>query len=734
MKAQKLLKNLYEKGIALSLDGESLLIDADECILDDETLATIKDNKENIVSDLKILSGGRKAALLVTPRSLPYECVPSLAQKRMLFVENLAGKESFYNIPTAFELSGKLDIERLEESLRFLVDTHDILRTLFRQKGNDVVQYVCEKTEFASHYFKVKKINLSHRSEQRAELKKDLAENAHYKFKLEEEWPVKLSLFVLSEEIHVLSITLHHIAADGWSARKLIEDICKQYSSLDLSKGTATKNLLQYADYVDNEKQWLNSQNFLDAKKYWLTHLTDLPQLHSLPTDFIRPKVQSVRGKRYQLGMTTLAIDLLKRRSQEFSTTPFIIIQSVFAAFLSRLSGESDVAFGTAFANRLPADFSNTIGLFVNTLVMRHFVEPRRTFRELVSAAKSINQQARYFQQFPFDILVEELQPKRSLGFNPLVQIMLVMQQDNVAHFDLEGLKVHELDNFQGVSKFDLALHFKLDGDTSVLQWEYKVDLFKAETIERMAQHFVTFFSQYLDDPDMRIGDIELVNRSDTQVKEIVSSNYHTAQCVHQLFETHVQNTPTAIAIRQGSENLNYLDLANSANNLATHLKMLTKGKKVRIGLCMEKSVNLVKGMLAIFKAGCIYVPLDPHYPKERLDYMIEDSNIQIILTSGSTALLECFSKFALIIDVETISESEEASAPLSLCDLTDMAYIIYTSGSTGKPKGVLVSHESLFFSLMANQEQFGISSNDIIPTIGSQAFGISLLEILLPL
>jgi len=731
MNPQTLVGLLYQKGAALSVEDGNLLINAPEGVLDDQLLTLLRQLKPEIIRFLSKLEHSNAAPIVIKgdyPES--YKHATSLAQQRILFMEELAGNNSYYNIPVAYRIIGSLDKSALKKSLFLLVAAQDILRTRYVLEDNSYLQYVDELQGL-----NIAEVSFLAEPNGHNLLQEYLEQDAHYIFDLTREWPIKFSLIECGKDEYVLSINIHHIAADGWSARHIVNEIATGYQlnlrSEAVDFGRANRDY-QYADYVRWQTEWRETKGYQEAKDYWAGALEGVPELHSLPTDFTRPGIQSVAGDTYSTALPGTLVVAVSTCARTSKTTPFIIFQAAFAAFLARYSGKSDIVFGTAAANRQPLEFVNTVGLFVNTLALRHSVSDNQNFSDLIQHAISVNSQALRYQNLPFDVVVDEIQPARSLGYNPLVQLMLVMQENAAAGLTLDGVEVTPITQLQKVSKFDLSLHVCFEKNGISLHWEFSTSLFKFNTIKRMAAHFERLLNECLHLPERKIHDIPLVAEVATTPIDI--HRFPIPECIHTLFERQVYLHPGNIAVYQDGNKLTYAELEKQTKHIAKHLCGACYGKPVRIGLCMEKSVELIVGLLAIMKIGAAYVPLDPYYPKERLEWMILDSGIDILLTNRDTQLPEGLSESVRILRLEELFDVEPDVKyfPAALVDAP--AYIIYTSGSTGKPKGVLVSHRSLFYSLQANSELMAIQQNDLMPTIGSQAFGVSLLEILLPL
>jgi amino acid adenylation domain-containing protein len=733
MNAQQLVSLLYRKGAILSVENGNLQINAPDDALDDELLLQLKILKADIIALLDTLENSTAEYALgrhLYPSS--YVCAASLAQQRILFMEELAGNNSYYNIPVVYKINGALDKAALCQSLSRLVARHDVLRSVYVLEDNTYVQHINEPAAL-----QINEVSLINERDKDSILTILLEKDAHHLFNLACEWPIRASLIECDANEYVLSINIHHIAADGWSARRIISEISSGYqlyqSDIDPDIFSDPGRDYQYADYIQWQAAWRKSQQYQDAKNYWVASLKGAPELHSLPTDFIRPTIQSVAGDTYTQLIPTSLLAKISLCARTYQTTPFIIFQAAFAAFLARYSGESDIVFGTASANRQPLEFINTVGLFVNTLALRYAVPDGISFDALIKQAAAVSAQAHRFQQLPFDVVVDELQPARSLGYNPLVQLMLVMQDSAESGLRLDGAEVIQIPQRQKVSKFDLALHIVADKNGMSINWEYSIGLFKPATIQVMAAHLASLLDACLSMPEKNINCIPLVS-ADVFTKAVSPQHFPEPRCVHDLFERRVALAPDSIAVREDERVVTYHELNVQANHIASHLFAACDGKVGRIGVCMEKSTELLVGLLAIVKMGATYVPLDPYYPKERLDWMLQDSGISILLTSNDTKLPAGLDAVTQVLQVQTLLNTEIAMPYVSNADADVPAYIIYTSGSTGKPKGVLVSHRSLFYSLHANQSLMAMSAQDSMPTIGSQAFGVSLLEIFLPL
>ncbi len=740
MNTVELLETLYARGAQLAVQDGQLRLSAPDGALDEALIALVRQDRQALIALLEQLdqAGGVGPSAPPTAHPAAYTSLASLAQQRMLFMEELAGGSSYYNMPLAFRLDGPLDKEALAGALSALLGAHDILRTVYgHARGAGQAEPQPLQMVLAPAPCAIVEHDLRGAADPEAELAAMLAADADHRFDLTCALPIRVVLITLGAQQHVLSINLHHIAADGHSARTLLADLGAAYRHCRAQPAGGAAALArrpQYADFVAWQGAWISSPQYAAARAYWLSALADAPQLHSIMPDYPRPAVQAVAGRHLRLPLAAPLAQATAQLARAHATTPFVIYQAVFAALLARYSGAGDIVFGTASANRQPGQFGATVGLFVNTLVLRYALDADTGFAALIEQAKVVNAAASRHQQFPFDALVEQLRPARSLAYNPLVQIMLVMQDEDGQALALDGVSVRACGQQQAVSKFDIALHIRSGADGVVLDWEFNTGLFAAATIERMSATFAHLLQACVDGSAGAIGALALPGQYDIDAAADLRGDAGAPVCVHRLFEQWAARQPEALALRDGEDSISYGELDQQAERVARHLAMAGAGGNSAIAVCMEKSAALVIAMLAIYKVGATYVPLDPHYPPERLAFMLQDAGAMLLLTDRARQAGDAIDSPVARRDLAYMLDTPMATAYPPCAKPEQGAYIIYTSGSTGKPKGVLVTHANLYYSLHANRAAMGIVANDLMPTIGSQAFGVSLLEIMLPL
>ena len=758
MNTHHLFTLLHQKGIYLSVVDGKLAFKAEKGVIKDDDILLLKQHKSELIALIESMDDNFAAidAPVRLQRTLPYECQASPAQQRMMFMETLAGGQSYYNIPIAYQIHGQLNLFALTHALCYLVNKHDVLRTTYQNKNGDFLQYVDEQVDSEVQPLEIIEKDISTVHNQQAVLHRILDEDANYIFELEKEWPIRMAVIKLKNELYVISINIHHIAADEWSERNIARDLSCGYqmfqngmSGLDEGSKPSIQDSLgfQYADYAIWLDGWLQTENYRQAKNYWVDKLQGIPQLHELPTDFQRPNVRSIAGAHYVHVLPKILIEHLNTCCREYSTNIFNLVQSAFAAFLSRYSDNSDIVFGIAADSREPAEFIDSIGLFVNTLVMRYTIDEDHSFADLIGQTKVVNKLEKRYQFLPFDVLVEELQATRSLSFNPLFQIMLVMQDKRNSELKLEGVEVTPLNHRQQVAKLDLTLNVSRTENDITCTWEYSQALFTEQRIEQMAGHFTQMLNGLVTAPQQNIyvapmlSDVEqqqlMIEPNDTIV------DYPRAYFIHNLFELQVEQNPYAVAVVCKGQIMSYKDLNCRANQLAN---FLIEHKQVKpdtlVGICIERSLEMVIGIMAILKAGFAYVPLDPRHPKARLEYLIADSGVSTVLTQRhllKLSLRGLSADMAVCLDDPKVSKQLDLSSginvslPVSFTS-HNLAYLIYTSGTTGQPKGVQIEHRNTVAMLSWALKTFDMHQLRAVCASSSICFDLSVFEIFAPL
>ena len=670
----------------------------------------------------------------IQPREADREQLPlSWAQERLWFLNQLEGASATYNMPGAIRLSGNLDINALQRALSEIVSRHEVLRTSFPTVNGTPRQVIDPE---ATLNIKVVDLQQLEATEPETVLIQQAQQEAITPFNLEIAPLIRCSLWQLDAREYVLLLTMHHIVSDGWSMGVFIQEISSLYQAFTQGEPSPLPELpIQYADFAIWQRQWLSGEVLLSQLNYWQQQLEGAPELLQLPTDRPRPNIQTHRGATQTFSLNIDLTQKLQTLSRESGTTLFMILQAAFATLLYRYSGQSDIVIGSPIANRHYSEIESLIGFFVNTLVLRTRFEDNPRFEKLLARVRETTLKAYEHQDVPFEQVVEALQPQRSLSHSPLFQVMFVLQNAPMGEVELPGVTLSELNLQSTIAKFDLTLSMSETDQGLVGSWQYNTDLFDGSTIERMVAHFQNLLSAIVENPQRAVGELPLLSEAE-QDQLLVEWNdtereYPIDKCIHQLFEEQVERTPDAVAVVFEKEQLTYVQLNQRANQLAHHLQTLGVRPEVLVGICVERSLEMVVGLLGILKAGGAYVPLDPNYPPERLSYMLADSGVEVLLTQQE--LLESLPLHtSRVVCLDTywgrIEQHSQENLEVRVC-ADNLAYVIYTSGSTGKPKGVSIIHQGVV-RLVKEANYASLTCQEVFLQLAPISFDASTFEI----
>ncbi|HYR07129.1 MAG TPA: amino acid adenylation domain-containing protein, partial [Longimicrobium sp.] len=549
---------------------------------------------------------------------------------------------------------------------------------------------------------------------------------------------VRIRLVRMVEDEHVLLIYLHHAVSDGWSMAVMYRELNALYAAFTRGEPSPLAPLaVQYADYAAWQRTHLAGPAGARQLAWWRARLAGLPEVLELPTDRPRPPVARYRGAMTRAELSPALTSALRELSRREGTTLFMTLLAGFAALLHRYTGEADVAVGTPVAGRTRPEAEALIGDFVNTLVLRTDLSGAPTFHALLGRVREATLGAYAHQDLPFERLVDELRPERSLSHAPLFQVMFGLQNAGDMRPRLDGIEAEGLAVHGGTTRFDLAWQLvERDGGVQAMV-EYDTDLFDAATVDRMLAHFQALLAAAAANPAARVADLPLLSAAERE--DAISASNRTAapyaaDPIHRLVAAQAARTPDAIAVRGAGEALTYAQLDAASSRLARHLIGLGVRRGERLAISMERSPTLLVAMLATWKAGAAYVPIDPAYPEERRVYMLADSGAAVILTD-TLSVDGLPASDAQIVTVDALDLSaEDASALAVSVDADDVAYVIYTSGSTGRPKGVMVPHGGVANFLASMAKEPGIAADDVLVAVTSLSFDIAVLELLLPL
>jgi amino acid adenylation domain-containing protein len=685
----------------------------------------------------EIRSKGQGLSLsAVQPRPTDIQEIPlSFAQERLWFINQLEGDAATYNMPAAFRLNGELNMVAFEQALTTIIHRHEALRTSFIEVAGTAQQVIHVKANLQPLL-----VDLRHlpKDEQEKTIKEQLSQAEIQPFDLKQAPLLRVCIWQLSEQEFVCLVNMHHIVSDGWSTGIIIQELAALYSAYcEGAESPLPELAIQYADFAIWQRQWLQGEVLEQQVEYWKSNLEGAPDLLQLPTDRPRPSIQTYRGTTYNCNLSPQLTEKVQALSRQRGSTLFITLLAGFSTLMYRYSGQSDIVIGSPIANRNQQEIESLIGFFVNTLVLRTKVDEQISFEQLLTQVKSNTLKAYKHQDTPFERIVEALQPERSLSHSPLFQVMFDVQNTPMGELELPGLTLNEVAQISTVAKFDLSLSVTESPDGLTCGWEYNTDLFDGQTIERMATHFETLLSSLVENPSQPVNEIPLLSESEYQrlIHEWngTATEYPNDKCVHQLFEEQVARTPETIAVVFEEQSLTYSELNERANQLAHHLQILGVKPEVLVGICVERSLEMVVGLLGILKAGGAYVPLDPSYPSERLSYMLADAEIDVLLTQQSLVnSLPSIPTQIMCLDSDwSIIATQSQENPPPLVRPENLAYVIYTSGSTGQPKGVLVAHQSLVERSLTMSTKYHLTCADRVLQFAALSFDVALEEII---
>ena len=656
----------------------------------------------------------------------------SFGQQRLWFLEQLGPDAPPNRIPCVLRLQGVFNLFVLRRSLDELVRRHEVLRTIFDSRDGEIVQVVDAPLSVALPLIDLEQLSAHGRKK---EIRRLVTSGLRSPMDLAHGPLLKAGVMRLSRHEHVFFLIVHHIIVDEWSIGILNEELASLYSSFSRAEPSALAGLaLQYADYAAWQRGWLTELVLDNQVQYWRKQLAGVESLQ-LPTDRARPPRQAFRGHRSRISIPAGDAALLAQLGRREGVTPFMSLLAAFMVLLHRYSGQNDISIGTPVAHRPHTELEKLIGLFLNTLVLRGKFHSRETFSEFLRRVRETCLDAFANQDLPFEMLVSKLQVERSLNRSPLFQVMFVLHggQEGELHFDQMKV-IPEPVEIETVT-FDLIL--SLTSRNGILEGslEYNVDLFESVTAERMARHFEGLVAGIAARAEIAIDDLPLLTRAERhQLLTEWNAGIDSFSCqttVHDLFESQVERTPENVAVTQGQESITYRELNQRANGVAHRLLELGAGPEVAVGICMERSIEMVVALLAIFKAGATYVPLDPAHPVVRLSFMVKDAGIRLVLTRQDTSL-PWLPDTTQVVSLQTIEPSvawkKNPQVPLAADNL---AYIIYTSGSTGSPKGVCVPHSSLSNTLLWRKIAFAMSERERVLQNIPATFDPSLWQIL---
>ncbi len=683
-------------------------------------------------------SGLRQTQEAFEAEASSYAFPLTFAQQRLWFLSQLEGDSASYNVPWAIKIEGLLNVSALERTLSAIVARHEVLRTTFSMADHAPVQIATAARPVTLQIVDLTSVPAEEREQQARKLAQ---EEAGRPMDLVNGPLLRTSLLRLGDRDHVLLLTLHHMVFDGWSRRVFVRELGAIYEAFSLGRPSPLAELpLQYADYAVWQREYLQGSTLERHFTYWRKQLEAAPVQLELPTDRPRPAAQSYTGTVLRWEAPADLLAQLTALSRGSGATLFMTLLAAFNVLLAKYSRQEDIVVGTPIANRNRAEIEALIGLFVNTLVLRTDVSGDPTFFELLSRVKETALGAYAHQDMPFEKLVEDLKPERSLGHNPLFQVFFSLQNTPRQALDLPGLRLTTLERIGTTSKFDLSLFLTetpqgLRGDL-----EYNTDLFDAATMERMVQHYLQLLRSVVEAPEKRLSELSLL-AEDARRQLLAGFNdtvvpFPSDLALPDLFEAQAARTPNDVALLCDTTQLTYRELNERSNQLAHFLQRQGVGPDVLVALCTDRSSDMLIGVLGILKAGGAYVPIDPSYPSDRVAMILEDAHAPLLLTQESL-LPSLPRQSARVICLDSgwpLIAREPKSNPPRTVQSNNLAYVLFTSGSTGRPKGVAIEHRSVVNFLHSMQREPGIQPQDILVAVTTLSFDIAGLELYLPL
>jgi amino acid adenylation domain-containing protein len=670
----------------------------------------------------------------------------SFAQQRLWFLDQFEPGSTAYLLTRVLRLTGPLNHSALEQSLNSLVARHESLRTTFATVEGTPVQVIAPVLILPLSVVDLQDLSAE---EQETAIHQRVQEEASTPFALAVGPLIRTTLLKIGPEEQVFLLTLHHIITDGWSMGILFRELAALYQAACEGQPLDLPPLpIQYVDYTAWQRQWLQGEALEQQLAYWREQLTDLTLL-DFPTDHPRPPMLTHHGQRHTFTLSPTLLKGIKAVSQQAGTTLFMTLLAAFHVILARYSGQHDIAVGTPVANRDRQEIEGLIGFFLNTLVLRTDLSGNPPFLRVLHQVREHCLQAYAHQDIPFEKLVEELQPVRDPSRHPLFQVMFQVNHQSADTGFIPGLGCVALARDQIAAKFDLAVALTENPEGLRGTIDFNTDLFEAATVARLSAHFVQLLEAIVQNPDQRISELSLLEEHE-HTKLLVEWNrtnraFPSTQCVHTCFEVQVAQTPDAVAVVCEDDPLTYGELNHRANQLADVLQQQGVGPGTLVGFCVERSLDMLVGLLGILKAGAAYVPLDPTYPSDRLAFMIDDTQMPMIVTHRH--LLEQLqldqpngtssSSTPTIVDLDSAEWKEEGlffANPINAVTPEHLMYVIYTSGSTGHPKGVMIAHRTVGNFLRAMQEELLLTQQDTFLALTSLSFDISILELFGPL
>jgi amino acid adenylation domain-containing protein len=717
---ENLLLKLSKRNIAVKLADGNLKLNIPKGHDVNDILKEIKDNKEALIAFINKRNINNNKSVIVKADSKDFYALSS-AQKRLHFLYEFDKKSLAYNMPKTVRLTGQIDKIRLNQVFKQLVARHESLRTIVIVVDEVPVQKIVDDFDLIFEQFNVPEPGVT-----------EIIRKFIRPFDLSQGPLIRTGLIQLSENEHILIVDMHHIVTDGVSDGLLIKDFMALYN-----KETLPELNLQYKDYAVWQQSEYHQNEILRQKKFWLNLFEDELTTIELPTNFKRPNVLSYRGNSIGFSLGVEQSQLLKNISEQSGCTMFMVILSIYYIFLNKITNQEDIVIGTPVAGRPHADLENVIGMFVNTLPLRNHINGKLTFSEFLEIVKTRTLSCFQNQDYQYESLLDELKVVRDTSRNPLFDVMFSYQNYEESELIIPGLKLSPYNSGHKDSKFDLSLNATEDKGQIYLAFEYSIELFREESINRFIGYFKKIVTEVTSNFKIKCSAIEVLNKIEKYQLMVQFNNsfvqYSTSESIVDLFENQILSNGSAEAIKFKDQSISYDELNEKVNQLS-HYLVNTKGiyEEVVIGIYVDRSPKMIVALLAVLKAGASYIFIDPEYPNERIRKIIDDSQLKLVITNlfDQLASINLTTDYVDLIKEKDLIDFQPIENPRVSIQENYAAYTIYTSGSTGVPKGVVIEHATLLDYCLTFIEYFSLTNDDRVIQQSSLSFDTSVEEI----
>ncbi len=705
-----------------------------------ERIAKLPAHRQELLERLLKQSQITLSQAVLMPRVRDSNQAPlSFAQQRLWLVLQLDPDNVAYNVPEALVFKGPINVAALARSFSEIVRRHEVLRTTFQLVSGEPKQVIGQPQPITLNVIDLTQLPRPERDTAVTQL---INEEAAQPFDLTRGPLLRVKLLKVEDEEHILLMTLHHIVYDGWSQGVLLEELTTLYNAFRLGQDSPLPELsLQYADFAMWQRDWLSGETLEKQLSYWRNKLSGALTVLELPADRLRPAVQSHRGGNELFALPETLSLKLQNFSNENGVSLFMTLLAAFKVLLHRYTGQTDICVGMPIANRNRAETEDLIGFFVNNLVLRSDLKGNPTFNSFLAQVREETLNAYAHQDMPFEKLVEELQPERSLSYMPLFQISFLVQNavEGEGELILQDLSISGLPVDVTTTKYDLSLSVTEIDNEQLVFAVYNSDLFDAATIKRLLRHYQIILESIVANPQQHIADLPLLTEEEQRLFAEVNDTwtaYPERMCIHEFFEEQAARRPGAIAVVCDGRDLTYRELNQQANKLARYLRRRGVGPETIVGILMERSLEMVVAVLGVLKAGGAYLPLDLNYPEQRLALMLEETQVSLVLTQErrQKSLPEFNGEVVCVDRDEALFKNEEPNNLTTINHPDSLAFVFYTSGTTGKPKGVMATQRSAVNYLTHIVRDYQVSAADIVLQIASLSFDASVRDIIGPL